>query len=513
MTPDLIAGRYRVVRAVGKGGMGTVWLCTDEMLGREVAVKQIGNLPGESATDAARALREARSSAALNHKNVVSVFDVVDTDGGGAWLVMEYVRSRTLAELVRDDGPLDPRAAARIGAQVADGLAAAHAAGTIHRDVKPGNILVTDDGTAKISDFGIARMDGGDQITRTGLVTGTPSYFSPELARGEDPVAGSDVYALGATLYTAVEGEPPYPEHRNAIALLQKIAAEEPEPAQHAGPLSGPIARMMDRDPSTRWSMADAAHALHRVADGAAGGYDDDHTAVMTATAPAAAAVSAGTGRDLDDEWERSSAAAPVATPRDDEEDDRRSRTPLLVGALLLVLLVALGTALLLMDGETPEQGPVAQETPSQTEPTEQPDEEPTPEEPEPTQSEPEPEPTPDEPPTEEQEAPDGGAQEQAVQEYFSLVPGDTDAGWARLSPRMQEETGREDYEAWWGSIDRVELGSTQAVEGQDAVDVQLTYYFADGTVTEERQRLTMQQGDGGYLIDDDEVLSSRTTS
>ena len=109
MTPDLIAGRYQVLRPVGRGGMGTVWLCRDELLGREVAVKQIGALPGETATDAARALREARSSAALNHRNVVSVFDVVDTDDGKAWLVMEYVPSRTLGEIIRDDGPLEPR--------------------------------------------------------------------------------------------------------------------------------------------------------------------------------------------------------------------------------------------------------------------------------------------------------------------------------------------------------------------------------------------------------------------
>jgi serine/threonine protein kinase len=503
MTPDLIAGRYRVVRAVGKGGMGTVWLCADEMLGREVAVKQIGSLPGESATDTARALREARSSAALNHKNVVSVFDVVDGDGG-AWLVMEYVPSRTLAELVRDEGPLDARRAAMIGAQIADGLAAAHAAGTIHRDVKPGNVLVTEDGTAKISDFGIARMDGGDQITRTGLVTGTPSYFSPELARGEDPDASSDVYALGATLYTAVEGEPPYPEHRNALALLQTIAAQEPEPPHNAGPLAGPISRMMDRDPSTRWSMADAAHALHRVADGGSAG-PEDHTAVMTAGTVAAAAAPPAD-------------PAPRVTPGYDEDDDRRSRTPLLVAALLLLLVLALGAGYALLAGEDdPERRPAAQNTPTRSDgPSDEPSsaEEPTPEgEPTPEeQEEPEPEPEPGNA-GQEQPASGGRAQEQAVEEYFATVPEDTDAGWARLSPRMQEETGRDDYESWWGSVERVDLADAHAVPGQDAVDVTLTYHFDDGSATEERQRLTLVRSDGGYLIDDDEVLSSRTVS
>src|SRR3712207_116691 len=134
MAPESIAGRYHVQRAIGRGGMGTVWLCTDEVLGRQVAVKQVGTLPGETTLDLARALREARSSAALNHRNVVSVYDAVE-DGERIWLVMEYVPGRTLAETVAQDGPLDPLRAAWIGAQVADGLAAAHARGTIHRDV------------------------------------------------------------------------------------------------------------------------------------------------------------------------------------------------------------------------------------------------------------------------------------------------------------------------------------------------------------------------------------------
>ena len=178
MSPRTIAGRYVVERAVGHGGMGTVWLCRDEVLSRDVAVKEVGSMPGESKSDLARALREARNSAALNHRNVVSIYDAVE-DGDQNWLVMEYVPSRNLSEIVAEDGPMSPERVAWIGAQAADGLAAAHQRGTMHRDVKPGNILVTEDDHVKISDFGIARTHGDTQLTQSGIVTGTPAYFAP----------------------------------------------------------------------------------------------------------------------------------------------------------------------------------------------------------------------------------------------------------------------------------------------------------------------------------------------
>ena len=185
MQPDVIAGgRYRVESAIGQGGMRTVWLCRDERLHRVVAVKQVGLLPGESVTDSARAFREARSSAGLSHPNVVTVFDVVE-DSGHIWLVMEYVPGRSLSQIIKQDGPLDPATVADIGAQVADGLTGLHAAGTMHRDVKPGNVLIREDGVAKISDFGIART-AGDQ-TLTGAHAGDAELFAPALARGEAP--------------------------------------------------------------------------------------------------------------------------------------------------------------------------------------------------------------------------------------------------------------------------------------------------------------------------------------
>jgi hypothetical protein len=269
MQPQLIAGRYQVLRAIGRGGMGTVWLCRDEVLGREVAAKQIGALPGESATQTKRAMREARSAAALNHPNAVAVYDVVDHDGR-PWLIMEYVEGQTLADEISRDGRLSPERVADIGAQLAGALARAHERGIVHRDIKPGNVLIDQAGRPKISDFGIARGHGDEQLTQVGFITGTPGYLSPELARGGDPLPSSDVWALGATLYTAVEGQAPYEPRSNPIALLRAIAAERPRAMTHAGALAPAIDAMMDADPACRWDMATSSKRLGAMARTAA---------------------------------------------------------------------------------------------------------------------------------------------------------------------------------------------------------------------------------------------------
>jgi hypothetical protein len=269
MQPQLIAGRYQVLRAIGRGGMGTVWLCRDEVLGREVAAKQIGALPGESATQTKRAMREARSAAALNHPNAVAVYDVVDHDGR-PWLIMEYVEGQTLADEISRDGRLSPERVADIGAQLAGALARAHERGIVHRDIKPGNVLIDQAGRPKISDFGIARGHGDEQLTQVGFITGTPGYLSPELARGGDPLPSSDVWALGATLYTAVEGQAPYEPRSNPIALLRAIAAERPRAMTHAGALAPAIDAMMDEDPACRWDMATSSKRLGAMARTAA---------------------------------------------------------------------------------------------------------------------------------------------------------------------------------------------------------------------------------------------------
>lgn len=286
MEGQRIAGRYHVVRAIGRGGMGTVWLCRDEVLGREVAVKQIGALPGESVVEKKRAMREARAAAALNHHNAVAVYDVVDHDDR-PWLVMEFVDGHTLSEEISREGRLSPQRAADIGSQLASALSRAHERGVVHRDIKPANVLIDRWGRPKISDFGIARGHGDDQLTQTGFVTGTPGYLSPELARGGDPDAASDVWALAATIYAAVEGRGPYESRPNPIAVLQTIATQRPRETEHAGPLEPALAAMMHEDPAQRWDMATAAKQLARIAR-------DGQTAVTPAPTRVQPAVPAG---------------------------------------------------------------------------------------------------------------------------------------------------------------------------------------------------------------------------
>src|SRR4029079_1299196 len=223
-----------------------------------------GALPGEDTKSTTRATREARVSAALNHENAVSVFDVVDHDGG-TWLVMEYFPSQTLADLISSEGALSPARVAHIGEQVAAALATAHGLGIVHRDVKPGNVLVGEGDRAKISDFGIARGHTDLSLTQTGMMTGTPGYFSPELARGSDPSSASDAWALGATLFTAVEGRPAYPMESNPLAMLSAITREAPAELQRAGALAPVITALMQADPEQRWTMDRTRDELARI--------------------------------------------------------------------------------------------------------------------------------------------------------------------------------------------------------------------------------------------------------
>ncbi|MGH3774428.1 MAG: serine/threonine-protein kinase [Pseudonocardiaceae bacterium] len=250
---------------IGSGGMGVVWQAMDERLQRLVAVKQLLLQPDLSprATDEARlrALREARIAARLQHPNAIVVYDVAEHDGEPC-LVMEYLPSRSLAAVLAQRSFLPVSEVASIGGQVASALAAAHAAQIVHRDVKPGNILITDGGTAKITDFGVSRAAGDVTVTQTGMMAGTPAYLAPEVARGQVPTPASDVFSLGATLYAAVEGRAPFGDSINQLALLHAVAAGEVPPPLHAGPLFAVLMSLLAKDPAARPDMHRASLQL-----------------------------------------------------------------------------------------------------------------------------------------------------------------------------------------------------------------------------------------------------------
>jgi eukaryotic-like serine/threonine-protein kinase len=269
---DLIAKRYRRLAHIGSGGMGIVWKAKDEVLGREVALKELAgrtalSLSGTGVDVAARrAIREARIAARLHHPNVIGVYDFVQHEGR-PWLVMEYLASRSLADLLSRSRTLPVNEVARIGALLAAALTAAHDAEIVHRDVKPANVLLAEDGAVKLTDFGISRVTGDTTVTNTGIVLGTVSYIAPEVALGQTADARSDVYSLGATLYAAAEGQPPFGVDSNAIALLYRIAHEEIIPARLAGPLGPVLMWMLDRDPKQRPTTLQVQHVLEGIAN------------------------------------------------------------------------------------------------------------------------------------------------------------------------------------------------------------------------------------------------------
>lgn len=291
-TPStLIADRYRLINLLGAGGMGVVWQAWDERLQRSVALKMLRTQPEltdrerEIATN--RAMREARITAGLHHPHAVTVFDVVEHEGRPC-IVMQLIESTPLSALLREHGPLSPPEAARIAAQVSSALAAAHRMRIVHRDVTPGNILITEDGSALISDFGISHALGDATITATGMIHGTPAYLAPEVARGQQSSFASDVFSLGSTLYAMLEGAPPFGADNNAIALLHKVARGAYPAPKRAGELTPMLRDMLAADPKRRPSMKTVASRLSAMTEQA-------EAAATTAAAAAAAAPAAAT--------------------------------------------------------------------------------------------------------------------------------------------------------------------------------------------------------------------------
>lgn len=245
--------------------MGVVWRAVDERLERAVAVKQILAQPGMSEAERSsmrqRAMREAKNAARFQHPNAIVVFDVAEQDGDPC-LVMEYLPSKSLSAVISEQTTLPVGQVGKIGEQVASAIVAAHRAGIVHRDIKPANILIDEHGTAKITDFGISRAAGDLTLTQTGLIGGTPAYLAPELARGSDPSPASDVFSLGATLYHALEGQPPYGNSTNQLALLYTAANGQVIPPRQAGKATALLMNLLRIEPDERPSMAEARERL-----------------------------------------------------------------------------------------------------------------------------------------------------------------------------------------------------------------------------------------------------------
>ncbi|MBN6051284.1 serine/threonine protein kinase [Nonomuraea sp. RK-328] len=267
----LLAARYRLLEPVGRGGMGTVWRAHDELLDRYVAVKEV-RLPAVldeelRAELCARTEREGRATAMVAHPSVITVFDVV-TEDDRPWIVMELLNARSLEQLIQQEGPLHPRRVAEIGRQILGALRAVHAKGILHRDVKPSNVLVTDD-RAVLTDFGLAALEGDVSITQAGIVLGSAGYIAPERVLGAKASPAADLWSLGATLYTAVEGRGLH-GRRTAAAALAALTSGEPIPMTKAGPLAPVLDALLRIDPETRLDSVRASLMLARVAAGGA---------------------------------------------------------------------------------------------------------------------------------------------------------------------------------------------------------------------------------------------------
>ena len=262
----LIGGRYTLRAAVGHGGMGTVWRAADTLLRRDVAIKEVILPPGLAPSDRdsmyERTMREARAAAALQHPAVVQVYDVVH-ENGRPWIVMELLDARSLADMVIEDGPVTPRVVAKIGIALLGALEVAHAHGVLHRDVKPANVLICSDGRCVLTDFGVARMPTDVQLTTPGMVLGSPHFISPERAMGNEFGPPSDLFSLGVTLYTAVEGRPPF-DKGDPIETMHAVVEDPPTPAVRAGSLTPVLMGLLEKDPARRMDVQTARTMLRQ---------------------------------------------------------------------------------------------------------------------------------------------------------------------------------------------------------------------------------------------------------
>lgn len=479
-TGDLVSGRYRLEERVGSGAMGVVWRATDERLQRQVAVKQLllqeGLDPARSEEARLRAMREGRVAARLNHPNAIGVFDVV-VDDGLPVLVMEYLPSRSLAEILAQRGSLPPATVSRIGAQAASALAAAHAAGVVHRDIKPGNILIAHDGTAKITDFGISHAAGDVAITQTGMVAGTPAYLAPEVARGHKPAPSSDMFSLGATLYAAVEGAPPFGgSGENSLALLHKVAAGNVPPPRQAGPLTPVLETMLAVDASQRLTAAQAGEALLAIADGrpVPAAVEAAATEVWpTRALPPAGTVPFGAAQGPAATMVDGTAIAPEPNrtmvghaPAEQEPRTRRRLLPFLLAGLAVLLLGGIGLYALLAADDDPQGPRTASLTPR--------------------------------------------AMEETVSRYYTHLPDEAEQAWELLGPALQSQ-GKQNYLDRWSDVSTVEIRSDPRATGDDTVAVGIELVLSDGTTITQSHELTLISSNTTLLINGDKMIQAET--
>jgi len=564
----LVAGRYRLQSQLGGGGMGTVWLARDELLGRQVAIKQVLSPPGANPREAdqqrQRALREGRIAARLSHAHAISVYDVA-LEGEQPWLVMEYLPSRSLATVLSDDGVLRVDQVAQVGAQVADALAATHAAGIVHRDVKPANILIGEggrvEGLVKITDFGISHASGDVTLTQTGQITGTPAFLAPEVAQGHEMTEASDVFSLGATLYTCLEGQPPFGMEENALAMLHRVAGGQILPPRRAGSLTGPLRKMLAADPDDRPTMTEVRDELAKLA----AGRDGDTTTVLLARtdlrsgAPGRArttAFPAGTGPDgttsapADGEAQPvtpipanpptpvpprptltspapqeasapagpapagSSAAAPVVAapvapapaepdrtgdgpPR--ESGRRRGRALWLLAGLVAAVLAGLIVfwGVALNDDPSDSADSTAATTTSAAETSEATTPSPV------DDAEPSSEPTETttQPPAEPLTA---QAISDFLVDYHRQVLSDPRAAYARTGPTLRGAISEDNYVAYWGQFSDVRISDIRATDGNNVATATMELVFQGGGSETDQHTFTFLVQDGQLVLDSD---------
>jgi serine/threonine protein kinase len=446
-------------------------------------------------------MREGRIAARLQHPNAITVF-AVEEDGGRPWLVMEYLPSKSLATVLQESGRLPVDEVIKIGTQLGSALAAAHKAGIVHRDIKPGNVLIGDDGTVKISDFGVSRAVGDVTITATGGIAGTPGFFAPEVARGEEASFAADVFSVGATLYNAVEGVPPFGVGDNAIALLHRVSSGQITPPSLAGPLTPLLLRLLEPKQEDRPTMPEALDALTALATAS-------HAATVPELPPSPrqpASTALITDAPVSGE--------PGKVAGEPGKNVRRIRV---AAGLLAIAVLAAGAVLVIRGaggdhnnaGQAPSTTPVTApsqalaQTPARSSQAATSAQEPASSRAS-TSAETQP-PGSSSSPSTATIAPETPTV--AITSYYALLPGNLEAGYARLTDRFKRDKTQTfaDYQGFWRHYRSV-TASGVSQSGSNSVSAEVTYVTTAGETIREHDIFTLVQQNGQWLIDSQQV-------